>query len=339
MRIRPRRAKARQDRRLNALVADYDFRLPPELVASRPLAERDASRMLILHRHSGRLEHRMFRDFPGYLKAGDLAVLNNSRVIKARLRSEDGRIELLLVEPVDPREWICLARPGRKMQPGFVFRIAGATARVIRRLENGSRVVKFDREPDLERFGSVPVPPYLRREADEEDELRYQTVFAETSGSVAAPTAGLHFTAEILSRIAHTSITLHVGIATFLPVKVERVADHQMHAERYTIGEEAARAINAAQRIFAVGTTTARVLESQAAGPIVAHSGSTRLFIHPPFSFRRVEALLTNFHLPKSTLLMLVCAFAGREAVLNAYAEAVKERYRFFSYGDCMLVV
>jgi S-adenosylmethionine:tRNA ribosyltransferase-isomerase len=324
---------------LSELVADYDFTLPPDLIASHPLAERDASRMLVLDRRSGRVEHRRFRDFAEYLGPGDLAVFNNSRVIKARLRSKDAHIELLLVEPLGPREWLCLVKPGRKMRPGFAFPIAGATASVVRTLENGSRVVKFDREPDLEHFGRVPIPPYLHREANEEDEVRYQTVFAEAPGSVAAPTAGLHFTPQILSRIAHAYITLHVGIATFLPVKAERVSDHHMHSERYTIGESAAEAINNARRIFAVGTTSARVLESQPAGLIVPHSGSTDLFIHPPFAFRRVGALLTNFHLPKSSLLMLVCAFAGREAVLSAYAEAVRERYRFLSYGDCMLMV
>ena len=320
-------------------VADYDFTLPPDLVASRPLAERDASRMLVLDRRSGRIEHRSFRDFAEYLGPGDLAVLNNSRVIKARLRTEDERIELLLLEPLGPREWLCLVKPGRKMRPGFAFPIAGTMASVLRTLENGSRVVKFDREPDLEHFGSVPIPPYLHREANEEDEVRYQTVFAEAPGSVAAPTAGLHFTPQILSRIAHAYITLHVGIATFLPVKAERVSEHHMHSERYIIGAGTAEAINSAERIFAVGTTSARVLESQPEGLIVPHSGSTDIFIHPPFAFRRVGALLTNFHLPKSTLLMLVCAFAGRETVLSAYAEAVRERYRFFSYGDCMLLV
>jgi S-adenosylmethionine:tRNA ribosyltransferase-isomerase len=324
---------------LSELVSDYDFTLPPDLIASRPLAERDASRMLVMDRRCGRVEHRSFRDFAEYLGPGDLAVLNNSRVLRARLRSKNERIELLLVEPLGPREWLCLAKPGRKLRAGFTFPIAGATASVVRTLENGSRVVKFDREPDLEHFGSVPIPPYLHREANEEDEVRYQTVFAETPGSVAAPTAGLHFTPQILSRIAHAYITLHVGIATFLPVKAERVSDHRMHFERYVISEETAQALNAAGRIFAVGTTSARVLESQPEGLIVPHSGSTDLFIHPPFAFRRVGALLTNFHLPKSTLLMLVCAFAGREAVLSAYAEAVRERYRFFSYGDCMLVI
>jgi S-adenosylmethionine:tRNA ribosyltransferase-isomerase len=324
---------------LSELVSDYDFILPPDLVASHPLAERDASRMLVLDRRSGRVEHRNFRDFAEYLGPGDLAVLNNSRVIKARLRSKDERIELLLVESLGPREWLCLVKPGGKMRAGFAFPIAGTMASIIRKLENGSRVVRFDREPDLEHYGSVPIPPYLHREANEEDEVRYQTVFAEAPGSVAAPTAGLHFTPQILSRIAHAYITLHVGIATFLPVKTERVSDHQMHSERYTIGEGTAEAINRAGRILAVGTTSARVLESQPEGSIVPHSGSTEIFIHPPFAFQRVGALLTNFHLPKSTLLMLVCAFAGRETVLSAYAEAVQERYRFFSYGDCMLVI
>ena len=319
-------------------VADYNFDLPGELIASRPLTERDASRMLVLHRSSGRIEHRSFRDLPDYLQPGDLVVLNNSKVIKARLFSEDHRIELLLIESLSPREWNCLVKPGRKMRPGFEFSVAGSNARVREILPDGSRILEFDSEPDLERFGRMPIPPYLKRAADEEDDARYQTVFADPVGSVAAPTAGLHFTPELLSRIPHARVTLHVGAGTFLPVKVDRVADHRMHSERYSIGDHAARAINEAARILAVGTTTARVLESQPAGPIAPRSASTSIFIHPPFSFRRVGALLTNFHLPRSTLLMLVCAFAGREVVLGAYLEAIRERYRFFSYGDCMLV-
>ena len=320
-------------------VADYDFELPAELIASRPLAARDASRMLVLRRDSGEIEHRSFRDLPSYLNPGDLAVLNNSRVIKARLLSPDRRIELLLIRSLGPRTWNCLVRPGRKMRPGFEFAIADSAARVKGILEDGSRIVEFAVEPDLDRFGRMPIPPYLRRDADEDDDVRYQTVFAETAGSVAAPTAGLHFTPELLARIPHTKVTLHVGIGTFLPVKVDHVEDHRMHAERYFIGEDAARAINAASRILAVGTTIARVLESQPPGPIAPRSASTSIFIHPPFAFQRLGALLTNFHLPKSTLLMLVCAFASCEEVLAAYKEAVNERYRFFSYGDCMLVV
>jgi S-adenosylmethionine:tRNA ribosyltransferase-isomerase len=324
---------------LREFVADYDFALPAELIASRPLAHRDASRMLVLHRGSGQIEHRSFRNFPDYLRPGDIVVLNNSRVIKARMLSHDRRIELLLVESLGLRKWNCLVKPGRKMRPGFEFLIAGTTAHVREILEDGSRIVEFDSEPDLERFGSIPIPPYLHRSADAEDEIRYQTVFAEAAGSVAAPTAGLHFTPELLSRIPHAQVTLHVGIGTFLPVRVERVADHRMHSEHYSIGEDAARAINAAARIVAVGTTATRVLESQPPGPITPRTASTNIFIHPPFTLRRVEALLTNFHLPRSTLLMLVCAFAGHQEVLAAYREAIRERYRFFSYGDCMLVV
>jgi len=295
--------------------------------------------MLVLHRGSGQIEHRSFLSLPDYLQPGDIVVLNNSRVIKARLLSHDRRIELLLIESLGLRKWNCLVKPGRKMRPGFEFLIADTTAHIGEILEDGSRTVEFDSEPDLERFGNMPIPPYLHRDADAEDEIRYQTVFAEAAGSVAAPTAGLHFTPELLSRIPHTQVTLHVGIGTFLPVKVERVAGHRMHPERYSIGEDAARAINAAARILAVGTTATRVLESQPPGPIMPRSASTSIFIHPPFTFRRVGALFTNFHLPKSTLLMLICAFAGREEVLAAYAEAIRERYRFFSYGDCMLVV
>jgi S-adenosylmethionine:tRNA ribosyltransferase-isomerase len=324
---------------LSESVADYDFALPAGLIASRPLPVRDASRMLVLHRASGQIEHRSFRDLPGYLHPGDLAVLNNSRVIKARLLSPDRRIELLLIRALGPRTWTCLVRPGRKMRPGFEFSIADTVARVRETLDDGSRIVEFALEPDLDRFGSMPIPPYLHRDADADDDVRYQTVFAKTAGSVAAPTAGLHFTHELLARLPHTQVTLHVGIGTFLPVKVDRVADHRMHSESYSIGEDAAHAINAAARILAVGTTVARVLESQPPGPLAACSAATSLFIHPPFAFRRVGALLTNFHLPKSTLLMLVCAFAGREEVLAAYQEAVREHYRFFSYGDCMLVV
>ena len=295
--------------------------------------------MLVLHRNSGQVEHRGFRNLPDYLKPGDLVVLNNSKVIKARLFCQDRRIELLLVESLSPREWNCLVKPGRKMRPGFEFSVAGGKARVREILPDGSRILEFDSEPDLERFGCMPIPPYFNRDADEEDDVRYQTVFAEAAGSVAAPTAGLHFTPELLSRIPHTQVTLHVGTGSFLPVKVEWVADHRMHSERYSIGNDAARAINEAARILAVGTTAARVLESQPPGPIAPRSASTSIFIHSPFTFRRVGALLTNFHLPKSTLLMLVCAFAGREEVLGAYVEAIRERYRFFSYGDCMLVV
>lgn len=320
-------------------VSDYDFDLPDGLIAARPLAERDASRMLVLHRGTGQLEHRMFRDLPGYLAPGDLAVLNNSKVIKARLFSEDHAVELLLLESRSPGCWTSLVKPGRKMRAGAEIRVAGTTARVTDVLPGGERVLQFSEAPDLEKFGALPIPPYFKREADAQDDERYQTVFAEASGSVAAPTAGLHFTPEILAAIPHTFLTLHVGIGTFQPVKADFVEDHLMHEERYSISAESALAINAAKRIFAVGTTSARVLESQPPGPVQAHSGSTAIFLHPPMALRRVDILLTNFHLPKSTLLMLVSAFAGKEPTLAAYAEAVREKYRFFSYGDCMLIL
>ena len=320
-------------------VADYDFELPPELIADRPLAERDASRMMVLHRAAGTIEHRAFRDLPGYLQPGDLAVLNNSKVIKARLFSEDGRVELLLIETVAQGRWKSLVKPGRKMRVGASVAVAGTTAKVCEVLPDGARIIEFSSEPDLEKFGAMPIPPYFKREADEEDAVRYQTVYAAPSGSVAAPTAGLHFTPEILEKIPHTFLTLHVGIGTFQPVKVDRIEDHFMHEERYSISEDAAEKINAAGRILAVGTTSARVLESQPPGEIQAHAGATDIFLHPPKTLQRVDILLTNFHLPQSTLLMLVSAFAGYEKTLAAYAEAVKERYRFFSYGDCMLIL
>ena len=324
---------------MSQLVSDYHFDLPPELIADRPLPERDASRLMVLHRQSGTIEHRAFRDLPAYFRPGDLAVLNNSRVIKARLFSEDGRIEILLLEPRGPEAWLCLVRPGRRMRVGATCVVAGTTAVVREVLPEGERVVAFASPPDLDRHGRMPIPPYFHREADEDDAVRYQTVYAEAPGSVAAPTAGLHFTPDILRRIPHTFLTLHVGIGTFQPVKAERLTDHHMHAERYEISSGAAAAINAAGRLVAIGTTSARVLESQPPGPVCAGPGSTDIFLYPPKTLRRVGALFTNFHLPKSTLLMLVSAFAGREFVLHAYAEAVRERYRFFSYGDAMLIV
>lgn len=324
---------------MSQLVSDYRFDLPEELIANRPLPDRAGARMLVLHRDSGGIEHRSFRDFPSYLRDGDLAVLNNSRVIKARLFSEDGRIEMLLLEPLGANRWKSLVRPGRKMRVGAEVRVAATSARVIDVLPDGERVLEFASEPDLDRYGAMPIPPYFNRAADAEDDIRYQTVFAQTPGSVAAPTAGLHFTPEILSQVPHTFLTLHVGVGTFVPVKAERIEDHTMHEEHYEISAEAAGAINAAKRLVAIGTTSARVLESQPPGPVVPQAGSTSIFIHPPKTFHRVGALLTNFHLPESTLLMLVCAVAGRDRVLAAYETAVRERYRFFSYGDCMLIL
>lgn len=318
--------------------ADYDYPLPDELIARHPLARRDESRMLVLHRADGRIEHRRFAEFPGFLRAGDLVVLNDTRVIPARVFSDDGRIELLFLENLGGNAWRCMVKPGRKMRVGATIHVRG-TAGVVRAIEpEGERIIEFSAPIDLNAAGQLPLPPYFGRDVEPADAERYQTVFARDSGAVAAPTAGLHFTPELLSQIPHTFLTLHVGAGTFRPVQAGDVREHRMHSERYRVSGEAAGAINAAQRRVAVGTTTARVLETCGL-PIAPHSGTTGIFIHPPYEWRAVGALLTNFHLPKSTLLMLVCAFAGREFTLAAYAGAIRDRYRFYSYGDCMLIV
>lgn len=320
-------------------VSEFDYALPPELVATRPLAARDGSRMMVLDRSSGEISHRMFREFPSFLSPGDRVVLNNSRVIKARLLAPDQNIEIFLLEALGACRWKCLTRPGRKMRAGARVAIAGTEAHVLEVLPGGERVVDFSEEPDLEKFGHMPVPPYFRRESDAADDDRYQTVYADQPGSVAAPTAGLHFTGEILAAIPHSFLTLHVGAGTFLPVKAERIEDHVMHEEHFEISSEAAEALNAARRLVAVGTTVSRVLESRPPGPLAACTDRTSIFIYPPHQFVRTGALLTNFHLPCSTLLMLVCAFAGKEFMMRAYAEAIAENYRFYSYGDCMLIL
>ena len=324
-------------------LADYRYNLPAELIADRPAEHREDSRMLVLNRSEGTISHRGFLDLPGFLTSRDLLVLNDSRVIPARLRTEDGTIEMLLLEQRDPVHWTAMVRPGRKMRTGAVISAAETTATVEEVLEDGTRLIRFGTPPDLDRFGEMPIPPYFHRRADESDRERYQTVFARDPGSVAAPTAGLHFTPEILSRIPHAFVTLHVGAGTFQPVKTEDLSAHRMHHETYTLPSETASRINATRaaggRIVAVGTTAARVLESQPPGELRPATGSTDIFIRPPRPFLHVDALLTNFHLPESTLLMLISALAGRERILEAYAEAVRERYRFFSYGDCMLIV
>ncbi len=320
-------------------VSDYHYELPPELIANRPTERRDDSRMLVLHRTTGEIEHRMFRDFPSLIRTGDRVVLNNSRVIKARLLSESPAVEIFLLEVVGENRWKCLTRPGKKLRIGVRLPIAGTTAEVLDILPDGERIIAFDEPPDLEKYGHIPLPPYFKREADDTDDERYQTVYAQAPGSVAAPTAGLQFTPEILAAIPHSFLTLHIGAGTFLPVKTDNIRDHTMHEEVYSISEETASTLNASRRLFAIGTTVTRVLESQPPGPLQAHDGRTSIFIHPPYEFRHTGALLTNFHLPGSTLLMLVCAFAGYDNTLRAYHEAIRERYRFFSYGDCMALV
>lgn len=333
---------------------DFDYQLPQELIASRPAADRAASRMLVLHRGSGRIEHRMFRELPELLLPDDLLVLNDTRVIPARVMSDDGKIELLCLDRLSPCEWRCLVRPGKRMKMGRTVEVGGTTGAVVDVCDNGDRLIRWDSPVDLDQHGHLALPHYMGREDEPEDRERYQTVFAREEGAIAAPTAGLHFTPEMLEGLEHAFLTLHVGVGTFRPVKAERPEDHVMHSERFLVGAGTARRVNEARRVVAVGTTVTRVLEAVAGGGLPAavrrakegqrvageeHRGETDIFIHPPYKFRAVDVLLTNFHLPMSTLLMLVSAFGGRESVLEAYRQAVEERYRFYSYGDCMLLV
>ena len=327
---------------MSLALSDYDYPLPEELIATRPLPNRQDSRMMVLHRHEQRIEHRQFAELPGFLQAGDMLVLNNTRVVNARRFSDDGAIEFLFLENQGNTRWKCLVRPGRKMRRGAQTSIEGVGVRVEDICPGGERIVTFDRNLNPWEGGIVPLPPYLRRQGEPEDLERYQTVYADQAGAVAAPTAGLHFTSEILATLPHTFITLHVGAGTFQPVKTEDISAHQMHTETFSISAPAAAAINAAHRIVAIGTTTVRVLESASRdgeGAIVEQGGATAIFIRPPMEIRHADVLLTNFHLPRSTLLILVSAFAGREFVLRAYEEAIRERYRFYSYGDCMLIL
>jgi S-adenosylmethionine:tRNA ribosyltransferase-isomerase len=275
------------------------------------------------------------------LSPGDLLVLNDTRVVPARKFSDDGAIEFLLVERLGRARWKCLIKPGRKFRVGATTRIDDVIARVEEILPEGERIVTLDEDVDLYAGGSMPLPPYIGRESDAQDEARYQTIFADAPGAIAAPTAGLHFTREILDEMPYAFVTLHVGTGTFRPVRSEKISEHRMHAERFSISPAAAQKIDHAKRVLAVGTTTVRVLESahRQDGRLVAQTGSTDIFIYPPFEFRMVDLLLTNFHLPRSTLLMLVSAFAGREFLLRAYEQAIRERYRFYSYGDCMLIL
>jgi S-adenosylmethionine:tRNA ribosyltransferase-isomerase len=332
-------------KRMSARLSDYDYVLPRELIAQRPLERRQDSRMMVLDRTRERIEHRQFCDLTAFVRPRDLLVLNDTRVLAARRFSDDGAVEFLFLERLGPKLWKCMLTPGRKMRVGAAASIDDICLRVQKVDGDGSRIVVFDKEVDVYAGGSMPLPPYLNRPSDETDAARYQTVFAREPGAVAAPTAGLHFTSELLKDIPHTFVTLHVGPGTFLPVRSEDIAGHRMHAERFSISRKAADTINKAQRIVAVGTTAVRVLETAArtsklvSRNVEPQSGETDLFVYPPFVFRVVDALLTNFHLPRSTLLMLVSAFAGREFILHAYNEAVRERYRFYSYGDCMLIL
>jgi len=322
-------------------LSDYDYTLPEELIAQRPLAQRDESRMMVLHRTEQRVEHRKFTEMSEFIFPGDLLVLNNTRVLNARRFSDDGRIEFLFLNQLGPGRWKCLVKPGRRMRAGSTTNINGVRVRVEEICRDGERVVSLDGEENLLEGGAVPLPPYIARPSDPADVERYQTVFAQVPGAIAAPTAGLHFTPEMLAKLPHTFVTLHVGAGTFQPVKAEKIADHRMHDEEFSISESAAAAVNQAERVIAIGTTTVRVLEAarRLDGDLIMQEGRTNIFIHPPMRIQHVNCLLTNFHLPCSTLLMLVSAFAGREFLLEAYAAAIRERYRFYSYGDCMLIL
>ncbi len=354
-------------------LSDFEYHLPEELIAQEPAADRAASRMLVVHRREGRFEDRHFRDLPAFTGPGDCLVLNDSRVFPARLlgrragvhalpigkrnphRREflTGETEVLLLKPLDAaaREWRALVHPGRKMRTGEVVRFPGGLeAEVTGRGPFGERTVRFKTEaPDIyaefEKIGHVPLPPYIRRPDRPEDRERYQTVFARERGSVAAPTAGLHFTPEVLDAVRARGaglayVTLHVGLGTFQPIRAERVEEHRMHPESFRISEENAARMRAASRLIAAGTTAMRAIESAARqGSLTAIEGETDLYIYPGFQFRAAGALLTNFHLPRTSLLLLVVAFAGRELTLAAYRHAVEQRYRFYSYGDCMLIV
>lgn len=344
--------------------SDFDYHLPPEMVAQRPAGQRDESRLLVLHRDTGRTEHRRFTDIAEYLSPTDVLVINDTRVLPWRVtgrRATGGKIDGLLIEAREDGTWSAIFKSHGKLLPGERLRLLERrlTAHLLEKDDQGGIwTVRFD-EADpraiLNEHGHAPLPPYIRRtdgdaELDEFDRERYQTVFASRAGAIAAPTAGLHFTAELLERIRTrdtevATVTLHVGLGTFQPVKAGTVEEHRMHSERYELTADTAARIGehrrAGGRIVAVGTTTVRVLETCAddAGTLQPRTGSTRIFIHPPYRFRAVDALLTNFHLPQSTLLMLVCAFAGRGRTLEAYEEAKREGYRFFSYGDAMLIV
>ena len=336
--------------------SDFYYDLPPELIAQTPLQQRDSSRLMVLDRSTGAVEHKHFYDLPSYLRPGDCLVLNDSRVLPARLighRETGGVSEVLLLTDKGDNVWECLVRPGKKLRPGakVTFGNGQLTAEILEVLPDGNRLVRFDYEgiflEVLEELGRMPLPPYIKAEL--QDQERYQTVYSKVPGSAAAPTAGLHFTPELLERIQAMGVklayvTLHVGLGTFRPVKVEDVEHHDMHSEYCMISQQAADIITETKknggRVVCVGTTSCRTVESFANedGTMDPHAGWTKIFIYPGYRFKCLDALVTNFHLPESTLVMLVSALAGKEHIMNAYAQAVLERYRFFSFGDAMFI-
>ncbi|MBW6464508.1 MAG: tRNA preQ1(34) S-adenosylmethionine ribosyltransferase-isomerase QueA [Dethiobacteria bacterium] len=338
-------------------LSDYDYRLPPELIAQEPLPERDSSRMMVLHRNSGIIENTFFKNFSSYLRRGDILVLNNTRVIPARLigriAGKDTPAELLLLRKETNAVWVCMVKPGRKLKPGASVTFPlGVKANVTGYAEEGLRLVAFNSpepfEEMLPRLGQVPLPPYIKKAVDNPDQ--YQTIYALENGSAAAPTAGFHFTEQTFEQLKETGvdwayITLHIGPGTFQPVKADDIREHVMHREYFHIDSKTADRLNDARekggRILAVGTTACRVLESVTDDRGIIHASDdwTGLYIYPGFKFKAVDAMLTNFHLPRSSLMMLVSALAGHKLIMEAYHKAVEERYRFFSFGDCMLII
>jgi S-adenosylmethionine:tRNA ribosyltransferase-isomerase len=337
-------------------LSDFDYKLPEGLIAQSPSEKRDASRLMVLHKSDGGIEHRTFTDITQYLNPSDILVVNNTKVIPARLighkRQTGGQVEILLLRRESESLWNCLVRPGRRLMPGakVEFKEGLMEAEIVEYREAGQRLVKFSHAGDfyqaLEQVGQVPLPPYIGRDPQKNDKDRYQTVYAKRAGAVAAPTAGLHFTPELLSAIKKSGtevleVLLHVGWGTFKSVETEDIRQHKMGAEYYEINKETAdiliKAKTEKRRVIAVGTTTSRALEGF--GKSGKLSGWTEIFIHPPYNFKIVDALVTNFHLPKSTLIMLISALAGRDNVMRAYREAIKGKYRFYSYGDAMLII
>ena len=337
--------------------ADYDFELPPELIAQTPAQKRDESRLMVLDRAAGTITHRKFADLPGYFSAGDALVLNTSKVIRARLlgtRDSGAPAEVMLIKSLGAGRYEAMVHPGAKLKPGRKIRVAPQLeVEILETTERRTRIVELHSElpPDeaIERFGHIPLPPYIRRGDESDDATRYQTVYAREPGSVAAPTAGLHFTEQVLDAIRQRDVSiaevvLHVGAGTFMPVDVDDPADHVMHEESFSVSAETAQQLNAVRgrggKVTAVGTTAVRTLESAiSGGRFAAAAGETAMFIRPGYKFEAVDRLLTNFHLPRSTLLMLVAAFAGYGFAMEAYQTAIDERYRFYSYGDAMLIV
>ncbi|NOY00964.1 MAG: tRNA preQ1(34) S-adenosylmethionine ribosyltransferase-isomerase QueA [Verrucomicrobia bacterium] len=320
--------------------SDFEYDLPDELIADRPPEERGQSRMMIVDRAKGSIDHVNFVNLSEYLKGGDLLVLNDTRVVPARYFSNDGKIELLRLEKLSPTKWVCMVKPGKRMKVGRAVEIGEATGTVEVILASGDRVIQFDREVDEDNYGHLALPHYMGRGDDSMDKERYQTVYNRFEGAIAAPTAGLHFTPEILDQFEHAFVTLHVGVGTFQPVRVDEVEEHVMHSENFVLGDDAVKKIAQAKRVVSIGTTVSRVLEHCGGdGDLVSQQGETDIFIYPPYQFKVVDVMLTNFHLPGSTLLMMVAAFAGKDLMDEAYARAIEERYRFYSYGDCMLIL